>query len=72
MPGRDSEEDVKGVREQQDYAKSLAAEEPLRQWRFQVSAETAVGEVVCVTGSSFMLGLWASDRIFPLQHKYVP
>lgn len=69
MPGRDNEEDVRGLREQQYYAQSLAAEEPLRQWRFQVTAETAVGEVVCVTGSSFMLGVWASERVFPLQHK---
>lgn len=68
-PGRDNEEDVRGLKEQQSYAQSLAAEAPMRQWRFQVAAETAVGEVVCVTGSSFMLGQWKSERVFPLQHN---
>lgn len=72
MPGRDNEEDVRGLKEQQYCAQSLAAEEPMREWRFQVAAETAVGEVVCVTGSCFMLGLWTSERVFPLQqNKYV-
>lgn len=68
-PGRDNEEDVRGLKEQQSYVQSLAAEAPMRQWRFQVAAETAVGEVVCVTGSSFMLGQWNSERVFPLQHN---
>uniref|UniRef100_A0A1B6ETP9 GP-PDE domain-containing protein n=1 Tax=Cuerna arida TaxID=1464854 RepID=A0A1B6ETP9_9HEMI len=67
MLSKDRDEDVKDLREKLLRAESLAGEGPLKDWRFQVSAETAPGEVVCVTGGSFSLGRWNSDRVFQLK-----
>lgn len=67
--GRDREEDVKELREQLYLKESLSTEGPLREWRFQVSAETVPGETICVTGGSFQLGHWNSDRVFLLKKE---
>lgn len=60
----DSQEVVK----EQQYDKE-SEEGPLREWQFRVSASTSPGEIVCVTGGSFTLGQWDSERVLPLTRE---
>jgi len=66
-PSKDREEYVRELRDQLYQEESLAGEGPLRTWRFRVSAETSAGETVCISGSSFALGHWNSERVLPLK-----
>lgn len=65
---KDDEEDaVIRLKEQLSRAESIVSEGVTKEWTFKVRADTAPGEVLCVTGDCFSLGYWNYDRVLVLK-----